>query len=144
MFKISEMKFISNITTVDSYSIEKMNKSFAIPSREGSIYLYNEVAGSLQMTQKIEIKDAKFNGKVCRVTNDQIILTNWKTLMLYNISNKTLISTLKCGDKILSIKKISSNYFIVRERKTLSLVTLIENNKLVRTVILERCYNHED
>ena len=60
--------------------------------------------------------------------------------MLYNISNKTLISTLKYGDLILSIKKISSNYFVIRESNTLSLVTLIESNKLVRTVILESKY----
>ena len=43
--------------------------------------------------------------KVCKVTNDLMILVDWDFLMLYNISNKTLISTLKCGDKILSIKK---------------------------------------
>ena len=57
--------------------------------------------------------------------------------MLYDISNKTLISTLNWGNLILSIKKISSNIFVIREYNAISLVTLIENNKLVRTVILE-------
>lgn len=75
---------------------------------------------------------------MARVTDDLMIIASKNTLMLFDISNKTLISTLKCASDIFTIQKINSHFFVVDERRKISLVTVIDNNKLVSTVILDK------